>query len=430
MAVLKQRPPEQMADVEKMLSAYPVMIDLSTARIKSVLAELGDPQERLPPVFHVAGTNGKGSTLAFLQAMLEAGGLRAHKFISPHLVRINERIVLAGKEIGDAYFYELLRRTGNPDRLSRFEAITVAAFLAFSKVPADAVLLETGLGGRRDATNVVSKPAVTIISRLSLDHQKHLGSTLAAIAREKAGIMRPGVSCVVGAQYSRETEEVLAEEAALIGAPLYRAGHEWRVEKKDDGSFVYEGGRLSGVYAAPGLLGDHQYDNAGLALAALEKAPMFSTSCDRAEKGLKNALWPARFQRLTKGPLPLLLPPGWGLWLDGAHNDSGAAALARQIKIWGSERPAFLILGLKRKKDPAVFARALAGLDIPVRTVNVPESGACHAAEDLARVLPRARAAGTLSAAISGIVAENQHPGRIVIAGSLYLAGHILQDNG
>lgn len=419
-----------MDGIARALDRHPVLIDLKPDRIRGVLETLGRPQDKTPPVIHISGTNGKGSTLAFLQAMFEAAGKKVHKFTGPHLIHPRERIVVSGHEIGDDYFLDLIGRIGSLDSLSRFETMTAAAFMAFAENEADVVLLETGLGGAGDATNVVESPAVTLISRISLDHQRLLGNTLPEIARQKAGIMRRNVSCVVGAQFSGVTEKAIEDCGFDAGAVLRRFGHEWRVEKDQEAALIYRGGALSGTYPPPALLGEHQYFNAGLAMAALENMPRSGVSKEAVAEGLARTFWPARFQRLTRGPLASDLPQGWELWLDGAHNDSGAEALARQIALWREEGAVHLVLGMKKKKKPADFARALAKLCTSLQTVMVPENKSCFGAAELAAHIPGAVSAGNCLHAVQQARAfPFSGKARIVIAGSLHLAGHVLQDH-
>lgn len=419
------------AGLEEALSGYRILIDLSPARLLSVLAGFGSPQDKTPPVFHVAGTNGKGSTLAFLQAIFEAAGKKVHKFTGPHLVCPSERIVLAGSPIDRDYFSELIAEVGFQDRLSRFEAMTAAAFLAFARMPADVVLLETGLGGRGDATNVVRRPSCTLLSRISLDHQRLLGRTAGEIAAQKAGIFREGVPAVVGEQFFDDATGAIDRALAQTGARPWRFGREWRSSISADGGVHYNGHLFSGVHPAPSLLGDHQYANAALAMAAVDAVGGFGLDRAAVAEGLVSAVWPGRFQRLRTGPLCALLPPGMELWIDGAHNDSGALALAAQLRRWRREGPVHLILGMKRRKNPADFSVAL-GCDFDsLQTCGVPENGLCHDPVILAGHFSGASPAISPAFAVLRAAALSfSGTGRIVIAGSLALAGHILRDHG
>src|SRR5947208_3003629 len=301
---------------------HPRRMDLSLGRIERLLAALGNPQDRLPPVIHIAGTNGKGSTVATLRACLEAAVYRVHVYTSPHLVRFHERIRLAGQLIKEDSLLALLEeceRANAGAPITFFEITTAAAFLAFARVPADIVLLETGLGGRLDTTNVVRRPAVTAITPVSLDHQAFLGDTVAAIAAEKAGILKPGVPSVIGPQPD-DAASVIAARAAAIGAPLYRWRQEWRCDADSPAGMRYEGGRWRLDLPPPALAGPHQIANAGTAIACLEQLSDFSLPAAAPADGVRHIDWPARLQQLQRGPLFEMLRPGWELWLDGGHN--------------------------------------------------------------------------------------------------------------
>lgn len=427
-AVLKHEPGP--GDFSRVLSGYPVLIDLSPQRILSVLSGLGSPQDKTAPVIHVAGTNGKGSTLAFLQAMFEAAGKKVHKFTGPHLVCPTERVVLAGRRIDGDCFAGLIEEIGCRDRLSRFEVMTAAAFMAFSRVPADVVLLEAGLGGRGDATNVVRNPAVTLLSRVSLDHQRLLGKTAADIAEQKAGVFRRGVPAVVGEQFFDDARRVIDSEIEKSGAVPWRFGHEWQAGIAAGGGLQYWTSDGVHDYPKPALVGDHQYANAALALAALDAAGGFGVDSASRAAGLLLAAWPGRFQRIRSGPLCSALPRKMELWLDGAHNDSGAQALSAQLSRWRCEGPVHLVLGMKKRKNPADFAAALGGCFDTLQTCDVPENRTCHDPVVLAGFFPGARPAASLPEAVARAAALSfSGRGRIVIAGSLALVGHILRDH-
>src|SRR5258707_13466211 len=301
--------------LERMTALYPKAIDLSLERIKALMVDLGGPQDRLPPVIHVAGTNGKGSTVAYLRAIFEAAGYRAHVYTSPHLVEFNERIRLAGRLIEDG---ELALLLGEVERVNAgrpitfFEVTTAAAFLAFARHPADVVVLETGLGGRLDATNLVARPAACALTSISLDHTDHLGDTLAKIAFEKAGILKPGARAVIGPEPA-EANAVFARRAEAVGASLFRCGAEWRMEVGADG-FRYIGNRALDL-PFPALPGRHQIDNAGIAVAVVDSLAGFEIAEGDAQEGLRRVEWPARLQRLTRGKLAALLPEGTELFL-------------------------------------------------------------------------------------------------------------------
>jgi len=407
------------------------LIDLSLDRVRRLLAALGDPQDKLPPVLHVAGTNGKGSTLAFLRAFLEAAGRRVHVYTSPHLVRFNERIRLAGDLIGEEELLALIdevERVNAGAPITFFEITTALAFLAFTRVPADIVLLETGLGGRFDATNVVARPAAALITPISLDHQQFLGNTVAAIAFEKAGIIKSGRPCVLGPQ-SDEARAVLEARARELGAPLCRHGAEWSVAAAADGRLVYRGRRVL-TLPPPGLAGRHQYDNAGTALAALEWLEGPPPAETALARGMAAVEWPARLQRLRRGPLVAALPPGAELWLDGAHNMAGGAALAAQAAAW-RDRPLGLVFGMLATHDAQGFLAALAPYAARLATVAIPGEANARPAAALAEIARGLGIAAEPAADIAEAVAHAARPGaRVLICGSLYLAGRVLAENG
>ena len=413
---------------------HPRIIDLSLGRIERLMETLGHPEKRLPPVVHVAGTNGKGSVVAFMRAALEAAGHRCHVYTSPHLVKFNERIVLAGREIADAPLTALLERVDAANagaEITFFEITTAAAFLAFAETPADILLLEVGLGGRLDATNVIARPAVCCITPVDFDHQKYLGDTLAAIAAEKAGILKPRVPTAVSAQRP-EAMAPIAMRAEEIGTPLLLEQRDWRIVPGANG-FRYEGPRWTLDLPKPNLPGTHQFHNAGAALACLEQLTAFKLDNTALAQGVTGARWPARLQRLTQGPLPKMLPPGWELWLDGAHNPHGAHALAEWL--YAQKKPAHLVTAMLDSKDPIGFFEELKGRIGLLRTVPVPGG---HSGLDPAGLAETARHAGhdakgaaDPATAIAEIVAAAPpNPAILMIAGSLYLAGAILAENG
>ncbi len=428
--------------IARLHGLHPRLIDLSLDRLIALLAKLGAPERHLPPVIHVAGTNGKGSTCAFLRAMAEAAGLRVHVYTSPHLVRFNERFRLAGSLVSDAVLAETLEEVEqvNADApITVFEVITAVAFVLFARTPADLCVLETGLGGRGDATNVIAHPAATAITSISLDHREFLGETLAAIAAEKAGIMKPGVPVVIGAQ-PEEAQRVLLDHAADRGAPVLLRGRDWEVAT---GRYRDAAGTLD--LPAPGLLGAYQWDNAGIALAALRAATRAATLRagtvgaaglgvpDRAlAAGVGRAEWPARLQRLT-GHLAALLPPGWELWLDGGHNPGAGAVLAVQLASW-ADRPVHLVVGMKQAKDTAEFLRPLLAHAASVWAVAEPEQ---HLALPVAEIVAAsggvARPGPLVADALRRLPQETPRggsPARVLICGSLYLAGEVLKQDG
>lgn len=424
------------AALDRLTHLHPKRIDLSLGRTERLLAALGDPQLRLPPVVHVGGTNGKGSTTAFLRAFLEQAGYRVHVYTSPHLVRFHERIRLAGSLIGSAALVDLLERVeaanaGQP--VTFFEATTAAAFLAFAEMPADVVLLEVGLGGRYDSTNVVPRPAATAITRLSMDHMQFLGETIEAIAAEKAAIAKPGVPMVVAPQQSAAAVAVLTRAIESAGAPLHLAGRDWSVEPAADG-FVLRAGEGERHYPRPGLPGDHQFANAATAIRLRDLLAGFDIPEEAVRRGLASVEWPARLQRLTRGKLPALLPPGWELWLDGGHNDSAGEVLGQWLGGLDT-RPLHLVCGMLESKQPQEFLRPLAPFARSIRTVRIPGEEASLPAEAVAG---HARAVGLADAAAVGSVQDGvaaasrpgDPPGRVLICGSLYLAGRVLAENG
>ena len=422
------------AILERLTRLHPKAIDLSLDRIRGLMRRLGDPQDALPPVVHVAGTNGKGSTVATLRACLEAGGYRAHVYTSPHLVRFNERIRLAGQLIEDEKLVAVLdevERVNDGAPMTFFEITTAAAYLAFARMPADIVLLETGLGGRLDTTNLVAAPAVTAITPVSMDHTHFLGDTLALIAAEKAGILKPGRPAVIGPQEA-PAEAVIAARAAEVAAPLFRFGREWQAEPTR-GGWHFAGERWSYDLPLPALPGRHQIDNAGTALAVLERLDGIDLDRDTIAAGLGRIEWPARLQRLASGPLMALLPKGWELWLDGMHNASGGGAVALQAAQW-RDRPLHAIFGGLNSRDPADTLRPLAPALTSLHGVAIPGEANSLSAEAVAEAAAtlglQAAAADSVAAAITAIRHTERYPARILICGSLYLAGTVLAENG
>jgi dihydrofolate synthase/folylpolyglutamate synthase len=425
--------------LERLLRLHPKAIDLSLGRMQRMLDALGSPERSLPPVIHVAGTNGKGSTCAYLRAILEAAGHRVHAYTSPHLVRFNERIVLAGREIDDPAFSAVLeeceeRNGGEP--ITLFEITTAAALLAFSRTPADALVLEVGLGGRFDATNVVARPVATAIAPVSIDHQQYLGDTLEAIAFEKAGILKPGVPAVVGIQ-EPPALAVIEARAAELAAPLTRWGREFAAGMEGE-RLVFEMGGVRETLPRPALAGAHQVGNAALALAVAHTVAgtLGNGAVDRA-RGLERATWPARLQRLTRGPLVGRLRADWSLWLDGGHNEDAGRVIAEHVAGWRRTAPAapvHLVLGMLNTKNPRGYLRHFAGLVDSVATVTIPGEQASLSAEEAAEAardvgMP-ATTAASVAEAVARAGADPRPGGRVLIAGSLYLAGKVLSDHG
>lgn len=423
------------AVLQRLLGLHPKSIDLSLDRIARLLARLGHPQRRLPPVIHVAGTNGKGSTVAYCRALLEAAGQRVHVYTSPHLVRFNERIRLAGRLVSDEVLIEALLRceaANDGASITFFEITSVAAFLLFAETPADALILEVGLGGRLDTTNVIEQAAVTVITPVGLDHQVFLGETLAAIAFEKAGILKRRVPAIIAHQ-DDEALAVIEREAARLAVPLLVSGQHWTATEESGRLILHHEEGLMDL-PPPRLAGRHQFENAGAAIMAV-KAMLPDLSLSAIEAGLANVDWPARLQRLGSGPLIELLPPGAELWLDGGHNPHAAHALATALADIEERvpRPLILICGMRTTKDAVGFFAAFKGLARQVLTLSIPGEELSVAAADLAAA---ARGAGldatpfdSLENAI-GASAEFAEAPRLLICGSLYLAGHVLACNG
>jgi dihydrofolate synthase / folylpolyglutamate synthase len=419
----------------RMKQLHPLLIDLSLDRVERLLAELGSPHERLPPIVHIAGTNGKGSTIAFLKAMLEAAGKRVHVYTSPHLVRFNERIALGGpngaQPIDEDALTGLLSRVekvnaGQP--ITFFEITTAAAFLAFAEHPADFLLLEVGLGGRLDTTNVVAKPALTVITPISMDHADKLGDTVEKIASEKAGIMKPGVVCVVARQ-APEVDDVLHDEARRRGARLVRWGEHFDAFAQRGRLVFQREDRLLDL-PLPALIGPHQIVNAGTSVAAALELGLDERAI---APGLTGARWPARMQLLGRGALTSDVRPDCEVWLDGGHNPAAGEVLARAVADLEERapRPLALIVGMMGQKDAAGFLQPFAGLARQVVTVPVPGAHLPpvkpEALANVARAVGHnATAAESVKQALEIAARTTEGPLRILICGSLYLAGHVL----
>lgn len=426
------------AILDRLMRLHPKLIDLELGRIERLLADVGSPHLKLPPVVHVAGTNGKGSLVAYLRAMAEASGYRVHVYTSPHLVRFNERIRVAGELIGDDLLEDVLieaEQANQEQPITFFEITTVAAFLAFARVPADLAVIEVGMGGRMDTTNVVN-PALSAITPIGYDHTSFLGDTLEKIAAEKAGILKRTVPAVIGRQ--RETSAgVIAARAAELAVPLFRMGREWQVKPTAAG-FRYDSDILGIDLPAPALVGAHQIDNAATAVACIERlrAAQFRIDDAAVRKGLASVDWPARLQRLTRGPLIDALPPASELWLDGGHNEDCGIVLARQAAEWAKEPaalPLYLIFGMLTTKDASGFLRPLGRYARTARAVPIeghaaytPQEACARAAEVGLDCAP----ANDVGAALEDLLATQPAPMRILICGSLYLAGTVLARNG
>ncbi len=415
--------------LDRMMSLHPKIIDLTLDRMWRLLAALDHPEQRLPPVIHIAGTNGKGSVQAMLRAGLEGAGKAVHAYTSPHLARFHERIRVAGQIIPEPDLTAVLdecERTNGGETITYFEITTAAALLAFARTPADFCLLEVGLGGRLDATNVVGSPVMTAITPVSLDHQQYLGDTLAEIASEKAGILKRGVPCVVGRQEDAGLD-VIEARAARIGAPLLVHGQHWHVwEERGRLVFQDETGLLD--LPRPALLGPHQIDNAGIAIAVLRALGFGEDACAAA---MTDVFWPARMQRLTTGPLVRAAGDA-ELWLDGGHNPAAGETLAQTLTEL-PRKPLHLICGMLNTKDIAGYLRPLATVARTLTGVSIPDTQATlSAAETVAAarsVGMQAVEADSVSEALK-IITRTDPASRILICGSLYLAGNVLRDNG
>ncbi len=414
--------------LERLKTLHPKAIDMSLDRLVRLLGALGNPHLSLPPVVHVAGTNGKGSTLAYLRAMCEAAGERVHVYTSPHLVRFHERIRVAGALIPDPELEAILaeiERVNAGAPITFFEITTAAAFLAFARGRADRTLLETGMGGRLDATNVVPKPALVALTPISFDHMQFLGDTLTAIAGEKAGIIKPGVTCVIGFQ-PPEAAAVFDARARELGAPLRRHGHEWDFAVRDDG-FEFRG-RKTRTLRHPALPGAHQYANAALAVACAEELGLPDAAI---AAGIARAEWPARLQRLTRGPLADSLPRDVKLFLDGGHNEAAGEALA----LWEPGRKIDLVFGMLSTKNPGDFLRHVAHRTRRLRAIAIPDEALSLPVSTIAEA---ARAAGiadvaeaaSVDAAIRDLAPRAEANVPVLICGSLYLCGKVLAENG
>ena len=428
------------AILARLLALHPKRIDLSLDRMERICAALGHPERRLPPVIHVAGTNGKGSTIAFMRAILEAAGKRVHVYTSPNLVRVNERFRLGhdggGQLVGDDELTEALgeceAKNGNAP-ITVFEIETAAGLLLFSRHPADVLLLEVGLGGRLDATNVVARPIASVITKLSLDHRDFLGDSLEGIAAEKAGILKREVPAVTVSQV-REALAVIERQAARMHAPLSIAGEDWTATE-ERGRLVYQDNMGLLDLPAPKLYGRHQYENAGAAIAALRVSGLKLPTA-AFEAGMTRVEWPARMQRLAHGKLAELAPPESELWLDGGHNADGGQAIAAALADLEERvpRPLVLIVGMLSTKDSAGFLKNFSGLTRKVVAVPIHQDKTVPAAE-LAEVaagvgIP-SLARDSLEDAIAAVGKLDLEPApRILITGSLYLAGEVLSANG
>jgi dihydrofolate synthase/folylpolyglutamate synthase len=423
--------------LERLKRLHPQSIDLSLGRIERLLDALGNPQDKLPPVVHVAGTNGKGSTLAFLHAIAESMGKGVHVYTSPHLVDFHERIVLADPHgaapIAEDVLVDCLARAeaaNGGELITLFEITTAAALLAFSEAPADLLLLETGLGGRLDATNVVNTPLLTIITPISIDHVSFLGETLTEIAGEKAGILKPSVPCVVGRQ-EKEAFDVIEARAEVLGAPLHVAGRDFDMYEQQ-GRLVFQTASRLIDLPLPRLAGRHQIDNAGTAIAAASIVFGDALVPRAIEDGVTQPQWSARLERLPVGSLHAHVEEGTEIWLDGGHNEAGGRAVAHTLAELDERlpRPVHIIWGMMDTKDARRFIASFKGLVERIYTVPIPGEPNAFDAETIAEL---ARAEGFDAVAVNSVPeallrsASGGQKARVLICGSLYLAGHVLK---
>jgi dihydrofolate synthase/folylpolyglutamate synthase len=433
-------PPRPTSDevVGRLAALHPKKIDLSLGRIERLLAALGNPERHMPPALHVAGTNGKGSVIAHLRAMLEAAGYRVNAYTSPHLISFNERIRTADGLIGDEALIALLEEceaANGGDPITFFEMTTACAFLAFAKSPGDITLIESGLGGRLDATNVLARPMASVITPVSRDHVQFLGHTIEMIAGEKAGILKPGVGVVMGPQ-TAVAAKVLADRAGEIGAPMSRFGEEWSVTAKG-GGIVWSNGARTLELPPSALAGPHQVENAGTAIAALELLSGFDIATRAINEGLRRVEWPGRLERLCSGPLidgfEGSAPSGSEVWLDGGHNAAAGVALARVAEAW-SDKPLFLVFGMLNSKDPAEFLAPLAPFLEAASCIAIPgEETSLDARSLTAAAIATgidAQPSASIDDALAAVAGRASRASRVLISGSLYLAGAVLAANG
>lgn len=430
--------------LDRLNKLHPKLIDLELDRVHKLLAAVGHPERRLPPVIHVAGTNGKGSVIAYLRAMLEAAGYRVHVYTSPHLVRFHERIRLNGELIAEEALIALLEeceRANGGTPITFFEITTVAAFLAFTREPADILLLETGLGGEFDATNVIDQPLASVLMPISFDHMQFLGDSLPKIATAKAGIIKRNRPVIVSPQ-PPEALAVFEERAKSLAAPLHRFGREWSCDGDLKSQLRFIDGRGPRLYPAPSLGGRHQFRNAGCAIATTAVLDGFKLSDAHIAQGLRQVSWPARMQRLQAGPLVDMLPGGshgkWELWLDGGHNAEAGEVIATMLADWyaADGKPAHLIFGMLNTKDPVTFLKQLAPHAEDLAAVAIPGD---HASLSVEESVAAGSEVGLLSRGFRSVEAALRHiieahsgsdePRRILICGSLYLAGTVLAEN-
>ena len=424
--------------LERLLKLHPKLIDLSLSRLKKLLDSLGNPEENLPPIIHVAGTNGKGSTVATLAAIYKSAGYRVHIYTSPHLVRFTERIVVSGSEISKNYLEELLiecEDANNGESITFFEITTAAAMLAFSRNPADLLLLEVGLGGRFDATNVIETPTLSVITPVSMDHQDFLGNTIDEIAFEKAGILKPSVPAIIGPQTNKALN-VIKRRALELGSSAYIFGEDWNISPANN-QLMFKIGSKSSIVPRPNLLGDHQIQNAGCALASIKLLNgQFPVSPQEIDMGLVSINWPARLQKLKEGNLIENLLEDVEIWIDGGHNQDAAKAIASTLRDWRTASPEIsihMVFGALNNRCPQNFLQYFTNVIDTIRAVDIPgETNALSALEieTAARECGlKAYPAKGISPAITDIISNSSGKRRILICGSLYLAGAVLREN-
>lgn len=413
--------------LERLNKLYPALIDLSLDRLKRLLNDLGNPQQQMPPIIHVAGTNGKGSTCAFLRAIGEEAGLKVHVSTSPHLVDVTERFRIAGELVSEDELSDVLieiERVNHGQPITVFEVLTAAAFVLFARHPADLAIIEVGLGGRFDATNVII-PKVSIITSISMDHEAFLGDTLAKIANEKAGIIKRNIPVIIDQQQT-EALQVITEIAQSLNAPCFIKDQDWTVTPLDN-KLLYKDSKGKLELPLPSLLGNHQFRNAGLAIAALRASHL--PIPDHAYQGIAKAVWPARLQRLY-GKLTQLVSPESEIWLDGGHNPDAGKILAQMIKEKWQDKPLHLIVGMKDNKNVREYLAPLIPLSASIQAVVEPDQ---HLAMPIAEIIKAsdhyATSGGTVKEALQTMQKQNSSSVRILICGSLYLAGSVLKQD-
>ena len=424
--------------IQRLELLHPKVIDLSLKRLEKLLIKLDNPEKKLPPIVHVAGTNGKGSTISILRSIQSAAGRSSHVYTSPHLVNLTERFLIADKEIKGSTLVKLLKQCEEinaESAITFFEIITAVGFLAFSKFEADLVLLEVGLGGRFDATNVINNPILSIITPISLDHQHYLGNTLPKIAIEKAGILKENKPAVIGKQYP-EALEVIKLKAAETGSQLFIFDRDWSISETKD-SIKFEADGDTRYFEKPRLRGTHQVHNSGIAIAAAHyMSKLFPIQNSAIDKGLKTVKWSARLQKIKKGPLAEILPNQVELWLDGGHNHDASLAISETIYNWKRQDPSLtfhLIFGSLNNREIESLLVPFVGIIDLIQTVAIPKHESTASPENAANVALslgfNAAPSNSLLSAIEAIISKSNGKRIILVYGSLYLAGSILEKN-